>query len=453
MGTTTQSAPIASQRWPLLGHVPSLLQKRLQFLQEQRANGDIVKLYLGVRPAYLINSPELIRQVLVTDADKFDRGRLFEKGRNFIGDNIATLDGEAHLRQRRLIGPAFHRNRINSYIEIIREQAIARVSGWQPDQPLAIDDEMAQLGLDTLTKSLFSDMISKEAALELQRAQLFLMKRLLVRVLQPDFWEKLPTPGNRRFNAVRSRLWKTIEGIVNSYRREGEETDHGDLMSALVSARYDDTNEPMTAEQVRAEVIAILMAGTESTTVTLSWLFYELSQHPEIERRVHDEIDTVANGKPITYNDIAALEYTNRVINETLRRHTPLWFVLRRSVAATELGGIQIPAGASVLYSLAALHRDPTLYSDPLRFDPDRWLAQPIKELPKGAFIPFSTGAQKCIGDHFAMTEMIVMVATIAARWRLVPATNIPVREKIFATIHPSKLIMTPVPRSTSLAS
>lgn len=444
MNATTQSVPIAPERLLVLGHIPSLLRKRLRFLEEQQAHGDIVKLYLG-RAVYLINSPDLIRQVLVTDADKFDRGRLFEKARNFLGTSMFNLDGEPHRRQRRIILPAFHRNRIAAYTEIIDEQVIARVSAWQPGEAFNFENAMAQLSLTIVIRTLFGERLSKQAESDILHALLVLIKGVITRVLLPDFWEKVPTPGNRRFNDAQSRLRKAIDNMVASYR--AADTDRGDLMSALVSARYDDTNEPMSAEQIRAEIVGILMAGTETTTLTLSWLFYELSQHPDVEQRLHNEIDTVLDGKPITFADIPALEYTNHVIMETLRRRNPLWFVLRRAVESVDLGGFQIPAGAAVLYSLTALHRDPTLYPEPLRFDPDRWLSKPVSELPKGAFIPFSVGAQKCIGDHFAMTEMAIIVATIASRWSLVPAAGNRVREKVLATVHPGNLIMSPVPR------
>jgi cytochrome P450 len=440
------NVPVAPGKVPVLGHSISLLRDPIAFLQAQRELGDIVQIQLGTQPVYLVNSPDLIRRVLIDEAHKFDRGRFFDKGRPIVGNGLATADGQKHIRQRRLMQPMFHRDRLAGYAEIMNREIIRTVESWQPGQVISLDQELTDLVLRVTTKALFSTDLGAKAVADVQRWLPVMLNGMMLRIVLPDAWEKIPTQSNREFNNSRYHLRRVFDDVIESYRADG--TDHQDLLSTLVAARYEDTGEPMSAEQVRDEVTTILVAGTETTATTLSWLFHELGNHPDVEKNVYAEIDTVLAGRQLTMADLPDLPYLDQVLNETLRRHHPIWLLMRKANTTLELGGATLTPGVEVLYSLATLHRDPALYPDPMAFEPNRWLTGQARNQPRASFLPFSIGSHKCIGDRFSWGEMAMTVAAVASRWRLVPVPGSAVRELPKATLRPSAIPMVVEPRN-----
>ncbi|MFD9123200.1 cytochrome P450 [Kitasatospora sp. NPDC059571] len=437
MVSTMQTIPTAPGHIPLLGHTLPLLRSPLAMLQALRPHGDVVVIRLGRRPVYVINSPEAIHQVLVTEAGAYAKGRVFDKTRPFLGNGIGTSEGTFHLRQRRLMLPAFHRERLRGYTAVMREQTAVVTAAWQPGQRIAADRTFYDLACSVTTRTLFHSDSHQHISAAVQQWLPVFLKGVTKRTMSSvDLLERLPTPGNRRFERARAGLQETIGGLISAH--QADPRDRGDLLSVLAGARDEDTGGTMSREQLHDELMTILVAGTETTSTALSWLFHMLSLHPDIEKELHSEIDSIVGDRPITFDDIPALEYTRHVIHETLRLYSPAWFTMRRATTAVELGGIPIPAGSELLLSPAALHRDPSLYPDPQRFDPDRWQSPP----PPGTYLPFGAGPHKCIGDHFGMTEVTVAVATIGARWRLRPATGHTVRETPHGTLRPNSLPM-----------
>jgi cytochrome P450 len=410
------------------------------FLQNLRSYGDIVTFYLGTRPVHQINSPELIRQVLVTGAHDFNRGEIFTKARQLFGDGLATADEPAHMRQRRVMQPAFHNDRIAGYVKVMRAQVQEIAESWTPGVPVMLDREMARLTLQVTAKALFRADLGQAAVTEVCRSLGPVLNGLTKRTMMPvDLLERIPTPGNRRFDVALYRLITVVDEVVAAYRAAG--VDHGDLLSMLVAG------EVMTNNEVRAQVMNILMAGTETTATTLSWVFYELARHPAVAERVMGEIRTVLSGRPVTAADLDSLTYVDRVLNETIRLHTPIWLLTRKATAAVRLGDVTIGSGAEIMISMPTLHRDPALFPDPMRFDPDRWRVP--RDLPRASFIPFGAGGHKCIGDRFAWAEMATAVATVCARWRLDPQPGHQVREVARAFLRPDRLPMIPCPVDT----
>jgi cytochrome P450 len=427
---------VAPGRLPVLGHLVAMGRDPMAFLQDLRMRGDVVTFYLGPRAVHQINSPELIRRVLVTDAHKFERGEVFRKARLLLGNGLATADEPVHMRQRRVMQPAFHQDRITAYVTVMREQIQEVVASWSPDRPIRLDREMAELTLAVTAKALFRADLGRAAVDEVRRSIGPILNGVVKRAMIPvDFVERIPTPGNRRFDAALHRLVTNVDQVIDAYRAAG--VDHGDLLSMLVAA------EGMDDDEVRTQVLNILMAGTDTTAITLSWAFCELARNPEVERRVHEEIDTVLGGRPVTMADLGDLPYLDRVLSEVVRLHTPVWLLMRKATEPVELGDVTIDAGAEVMVSMPALHRDPTLFPDPTRFDPDRWLAADAKEWGRSRFIPFGAGGHKCIGDGFAWAEMTTAVATICARWRLRSVPGHEVKEVARAFLRPNALPMT----------
>jgi cytochrome P450 len=259
----------------------------------------------------------------------------------------------------------------------------------------------------------------------------------MIRALSPKFVEKLPIPGNRRFDEAITRMQAIVLAVIRDWRAAG--VDHGDLLSMLLLAG-------MTDEQARDEVLTLLTAGIETTALALAWTFHELGRNPDVEARVHAEIDEVLGGRPITGEDLPELVYLRQVVDEVLR-HYPLWMLMRRTLTDVDLGGTRLPEGSEVIVSPHALHHDPASFADPARFDPDRWSPERVKQQPKGAFIPFGAGTRQCVGNVFAQNEIVITVATVAARWRLVPVPGRPVRVKFTSAAYPESLPMTAVRR------
>lgn len=428
-----EHVPTARGRLPLLGHTVRLATRRLEFLQSLRGEGDLVRVHLGARPAYVLNAPELVRQVLMTDAAQFDKGRFFDKMRPVLGTGILTCATRSHRRQRSLVQPAFHHERVRGYVDVMARLASSAADSWKPGQVLRFDHEMHSLALDVVAASLFAADVGRPAVEETQRLFPYISRSVARRTLSPFPWlEKLPTAGNRRFAAACERLWTVIDEVIAAYRRNG--TDHGDLLSMLLA---NEDGEGLSDREVRDEVVTLMGAGTETSSNSLCWLFYELDRHPVVAQRLRAEIDQVVGDRPVRYEDVKRLTYTQQVISETLRLRAPIWFLMRRVTHAVEIGGLRLEPGTEVLFSPTALHRDPSVYADPLRFDPDRWA--PGNDL-RSVFLPFGMGPRKCVGDIFARTEMVVITATILRRWRTEVPSGRPLKEVCSGSLHLSRL-------------
>ncbi len=320
------------------------------------------------------------------------------------------------------------------------------IESWRPGQIVAVDKRMEDLALTVVGRTLFSTELGQDVIAEVQRSMPVLIKYVAVRALSPKLVERLPIPSNRRFDEAATRFRRVVAEVIGAARAEGK--DHGDLLSMLLLARDEDTGEGMSDQQVHDEVVTILTAGAETTAVALAWFFHELGRHPEVERRFHAEIDQVLAGRMATFDDIPKLEYTQRIINEVLRKY-PLVILMRRARTDVDLGGVHIRPGTEVALSQYALHHDPRLYPNPTNFDPDRWLTDCAAKLPKGAFIPFGAGLRHCPGYSFAETEIAIVAATVATRWRLVPVAGKSVRPKLTVTMRPNQLPMITMPRRT----
>lgn len=437
-------APVAPGRLPLLGHALPLWRQPIAFLESLREHGDIVRLDIGTWPVHVLTHPDHVHAVLVQQAQQFDRGRIFDRLRPMFGNGIVTTDGEFHRKQRRMVQPAFHRGHIAEYAEVMCRTAEAMCASWTAGREVSMLTETRRYALSAVAEMTFSGGLSGPAIAEVHRSLPIVLQGMLLRVMMPKSLDRLPIPPNRRFDTAAARLRGIIDQVIARYGAEQE--DRHDLLSLLLSSADAETGATMSAEQVRDEVIGIMFAGTETSATTLAWIFHELGRHPEVEERLHAEVDAVVGTRPVRPADLPRLAYTNRVFQEALRLHSPLLFT-RRALAPLTLGGVSIPAGAELAYSPYALHRDPALFRDPTAFDPDRWQEDGEDKPRAHRYIPFGAGQHKCIGDSFAVAEILTAVATVASRWRLVPASGVTVRELPAGIPQPSELPMIPVSR------
>ena len=388
------------------------------FLLRQAELGDVSRFWMGGQAMYFVNHPDLIRDVFVVNADKFIKGRALQRTKNLLGNGLLTSEGSEHLRQRRMIQPAFHRARIAEYSRSMVEFAEEMCDGWIDGEVRDIDKEMMRLTLRIVAKTLFGANIIDKAD-RVGRAMTTLVDLFNYLMLPfAEVLEKLPLPHSIRFKRAKRDLDEIVYGLIAERRRTGE--DNGDLLSMLLAARDEDDGRGMTDEQIRDEILTLFLAGHETTANALTWTWMLLSQHAEVETKLQDELTSVLADRTPTIDDIPQLTFTEAVIAESMRLYPPAWAIGRKAIQDHELGGVRVPAGAMVLVSPFVLHRDARLWDAPLEFRPERWLSQNVKEASSAnIYLPFGGGVRRCIGEGFAWTELILVAATIARRWKL----------------------------------
>ncbi|MFH8589294.1 cytochrome P450 [Streptomyces celluloflavus] len=434
------SPPVAPGRLPVIGHALHLWRRPLEFLDALTAHDQLVAVHLGPSPSYVLVGPELVHRVLVTDAARYAKGRSFEKLHDYLGQGLATSEGPFHLRQRRMMQPAFHHVQIAQHVSTMARLAAERSESWRPGQIIDVTREMRDLSLAIVTATLFSTALDDNLAADIHHAMPIVLRGMYTRVLDPtDLWHRMPTPGNRRLADASRRLRAAIDHLIRT-RREGPLTEHHDVLSMLLRAQDDDSGEAMTDRQVHDELITLLVAGTDTVAGGLAWLFHELGQHPAVDRELHQELRDTVTG-PLDQDGLRRLRYTRRVIDEALRMRNPGGITIRRAVDDVELCGYHFPGGTEFIFSALVLHRNPRYFPGPLRFDPDRWLPD-RPPVPRGAFVPFGAGSHMCIGESYARAEMTTVAATIASRWRLEPVPGTRVRGVMTSTNSPGDLRM-----------
>lgn len=432
----TALVPPGPKGLPLLGSLLAFRSDPLGFVTRgAREYGDVVRYTMGGRPVFLLVHPELIKELLVTRQHDFVKGRGLEWAKRYLGEGLLTSEGELHTRQRRLSQPAFHRQRIASYARVMVEYAAKRRDRWSDGQTLDLHAEMMALTMAIAGKTLFDADVESEAA-EIG-ASLTAIIELFPRFTLPfaGLIEKLPLRSNREFARARERLDATIYRIIEERCRDGR--DHGDLLSMLMLARDEEDGAGMSDRQLRDEVITLFLAGHETTANLLSWTFYCLSQNPEPEERLHEEVDRVLAGRAPTFEDIPGLAVAERVLAESMRLHPPAWILGRRALREVTLGPYQVPAGAYVIASPYATHRDPRFFPDPQRFLPERFTLEAKAARPRFAYFPFGGGARQCIGEGFAWMEGTLLLATLAQRYRLRLARGARVEPQPLITLRP----------------
>jgi cytochrome P450 len=380
--------------------------------------GPLVHLVAGGEHLYIVTEPRHIRDVLVTNQRKFKKGRGVEAIKPMLGDGLLTSEGQTHLRQRRLTQPAFHKERIAAYATVMTDCTDRTIGHWSDGGTVDASEEMMRLTLAVVGKTLFGADVEAQAR-EVGRALSAVMRSFWIRMLPfADAIERLPIPQLRRARAARASLDRIVFGIIAERRRAT--TDRGDLLSMLLLAQDEENDgRGMSDQQVRDEAMTIFLAGHETTANALSWTWYLLSQSPEIEARLHQEVDRVLGGRTPTVADIPSLAFVDSVIAESMRLYPPAYIVGRRALESYRLDEYDISAGSLVVMSPYLTQRQAAYFPDPDRFLPDRWTPAFKAALPPFAYFPFGGGARRCIGESFAWMELVLVVSTIAQRWRL----------------------------------
>ncbi len=402
--------------------------------------GNMVQIKLFIWPTLIINHPDYIKRVLQENYVNYDKNvPIFNVFRPLLGNGLVTnYGGENWLRQRRLMQPAFHRQRITAIGTIISAATESMLRRWeifaQKQQPLDVAEEMMHLTLQIVGKALFNSDINEQAN---AFGQAFLQVNgfLMEHFNHPFPPLSIPTTRNRRFKVALRTLDAVVYDILRQRRQSKE--DYGDLLSMMMEARDEETGEGMSDKQLRDEIMTLLVAGHETVANALAWSWYLLTQNSQAEERLHTELDQVLAGRAPTVEDLAKLPYSRMIFEETMRLYPPVWIIMRKALKDDEIGGYHIAAKSYILWSTYAMHRHPDFWERPEDFVPERFTAERVANRPRHAYIPFSHGPRICIGNSFAMTEAHLIIAAIAQRYRLVLAPDQKIEPEPLMTLRP----------------
>lgn len=391
----------------------------LRYLSDAAARyGDIVQLPVGGQPLFLFNHPDYVQEVLVNQHRNFIKSPVLRRTRALLGDGLLTSEGDLHLRQRRLIQPAFHRHAVAQYAQQMAAYALETSLRWRDGQEVDIAAEMMRLTMRIVGKALFGTDVEDDAP-EIGRAVTLLLETF-GRMSNPltEQFERLPLPANRRRREAGRLLDATIREMIASRRASGEPRD--DLLDMLLHARYADGGAGgMPDALIRDEALTLFLAGHETTANAVSWCLYLLANHPWVEERLHTELVEVLDGRLPAADDIDRLVYTRQVLSEAMRLYPPAWVIGREALEPFEVGGCRLPAGSVILLSQWVMHRDARFYPLPERFDPQRFSPQAQAARPRYAYFPFGAGPRVCAGEAFAWMEGIVLLAVLLQRWQM----------------------------------
>jgi cytochrome P450 len=383
----------------------------------QRDYGDVVRSRFLYLYAYFLYNPADIETMLTTDAKSYRKARSLRSPffYRLVGNGLVTSEGDFWRRQRRLAQPAFHRQRISSYGDIMVQYAQRAIANWKDGEERDISREMTRLTLEVVVKTLFNSDVSNDAdhvgAILSQIVKPFASQATLKWIAD----NRLPTPGHRRYFNADSEIDRIVYRIIAERRASG--SDEGDLLSMLLQAQDEDGSQ-MSDAQLRDEVMTLFLAGHETTALTLTWSWYLLATNPQAEQKFHAELDEVLRGRAPDVSDLPNLNYTELIAKEAMRLFPPAYAVGREAIEDTEIGGYRVPRKTQMFAFQWVTHRDPRYFERPDEFEPERWESDAIQRMPKYAYFPFGGGPRQCIGNYFAMMEVVLLLATIGQRFR-----------------------------------
>ncbi len=390
-----------------------------------REQGDIAHVKLRQRSLFLLSHPSFIEEVLVKQADNFVKGPSLQRARMILGEGLLTSEGEEHLAHRRALQPAFHRHKMEEYLPLMNENTLAHLAAWKDGQTVDMSEGMMELTLKIALWSFFGS--APEGAVEKVRDAMKILIRLFPLA-------QLPLPESARllfpdFAKAKARLSEVVEALLHNPQNE----------QALIHILKQNHANQFTGAQIHAHALTFLLAGHETTALLLAWCWDMLAHHPMAQSILQAEVDSVLGDRLPVPEDIQKLPYTRAVVKETLRMRPPAWAMGREAVHDCEIGGQRIPAGSAVVLSQWVTHHDPRFYDMPLHFRPERWCDLETAAHPRYSFFPFGGGNRVCIGEHFAITEAVAILAVAARRWQVAPVESEPAKPKPSVTLRPEK--------------
>lgn len=445
MAATRLPSPPRAEGYPIIGLLPALARDPLGALtRAAREHGDVVHLGTSVRPGQglqdhiLLSRPDHIHYCLMQTGKRYVKDYLLL--RRVLGEGLLTGEGATWQRQRRLMQPAFHRQRLKLLVEAIVDSVdacLGRLRSFSAARgPVEIAAEMSHMTMNVAARTLFGADISDSEVGETRAALRDVLEHVEQRIYShlafPDW---VPTPANRRFRRAVATLDRIAYRIIQQRRRSN--TDTGDLLSMLLSARDEDTGHGMSDQQLRDEVVTLFVAGHETTANALTWTLHLLSSHPRVEARLRSELGEVLAGRRPTFEDLPRLTYTRMVFEEALRLYPPAWVLFRKAVVEDEIGGFRIPPRAIVLMSPYVTHRRSDLFERPDQFEPERFSEERSAQRPPFAYFPFGGGPRICMGNHFALMEGQIALAMLLQSFGFAPVPGRHVMAEAMVTLRP----------------
>src|SRR5215831_6404901 len=433
---STLSPPGPQTRFPG-AHLLAFSRDMLGFVCRLKdAYGDVVAFRLGPERTVLLSHPEHLHEVLVRQHRAFQKGRRGDVSKQWLGEGLLNSEGARHQRQRRLLQPAFHRQRLAQYATVMTTAAARLRQSWQDGDTLDITPAMRLVTLAIAAKTLFDADVEDEAT-DIGRAITTLL-RLSPRVTMPlaPLLRLLPLPSHRHLCRAQAYLDTLIYRLIDERQATGGETD--DVLAMLVDAQTED-GSLLSPRQIHDEALTLLLAGHETTALALSWTWYLLAQHPDVDAAMQAELQTVLGGQLPTAAHLPQLRYTRMVFTEALRLYPPAWLMTRRAQEAVTIGDYRFAPGTFFLLSPYLAHHDERFFPDPEAFVPTRWAAPPEAGPARHAYLPFGGGPRQCLGEGFAWMEGLLVLATLAQTWRMQRVPGPPVEPWGLVTLRPKQ--------------
>jgi len=436
-----EEIPLLSGGKPILGHLLDFRDDPLgMFERARREHGDLVRSQIAGRHVLFLYAPEHVHHVLVKNPANYEKAtRGYSLVRVLLKQGVLTSEGSHWRKQRRTMQPAFHRRAIEAFASAMVDAALDVVRDWasvaDTSRDVDVHQAMNGLTLRVICEVLFGKGLGARAAV-VDRELTALLHGFDHMVTAP--WplpEYVPTRQALRFHLARYRLYRLVDAVIAERRASGAE--HPDLLGMLMAARDEETGEAMSDEQLRMEVLTLILAGHETSANALAWTLLILSREPEAAARLEAEVDRVLGDRPATLDDYRALEEADRVLHESMRLYPPAWLMSRASIGPDVIDGIHIPAGTFLFMCQHTIQRHPDLYDDPERFDPERWRPERARQRPKLAYFPFGAGQRKCIGEQMAWMESRLVLATLVQHYRFTLVEGHPTTPETSVTLRP----------------
>jgi cytochrome P450 len=427
--------------WPLVGVLPSLLRNPFGFaLRVWQQHGDIFSLNLGFTKLILLNHPRHAQHLLRDHAHNYRKGGvIWDAVRGVLGNGLVVSEGDVWLRQRRLLQPQFHRQRLAGLTTLLAAAIGESLRTWEDaattGQPVELTRAFSDLTMHVVVKSLFGASLSPQVMIEVSKEMAFVLDYLFVDIATSRLPKWLPLPGRRRFQQALARFDEIVYAVIGASRQGSGPENY--LLAMLLNTVDEETGAAMDDRQLRDEVATLFLAGYETTSLALAWAVHFLTQHPAVMQQMQVEVDQVLAGNLPTFADLPKLTYTRRVLQESMRLRPPSFWTPRTAIADDEIDGYRIPAGSQVISFTYAIHRHPDFWPDAERFDPDRFTPENSTTRHHFAWLPFGAGQRQCIGRDFALLEGQLALAMLVQRYQVTARAKETIQPVLSGTLRP----------------
>lgn len=443
---TPTTLPPMTGGWPLIGALPALIRQQIDFLPAAHARyGEIYTLNLGLTQAVVLNHPDHAQHVFRDHARNYRKGgKFWEIIREMLGDGLVVSEGDFWLRQRRMLQPQFHRQRLTALTSLMSEAIAESLQSWpQSGQTLDLGKALADMTMNVITRTMFGGTLERSEVEQVSDALTYAINYTMPAMLTRNLPAWLFAARERRFRASIAQIDAVVYQVIERSRQAIAQGDYADnLISMMLTLVDEETGEAMTDQQLRDEAITIFLAGYETTAVALTWALPLILNDANCFAKLQTEIDTVLGDQPVTFANVGHLPYTRMVFQETMRLRPPASWLPRVAVEDDEIAGYQIPAGTMVVLPIYMYHHHPAFWEEPTRFDPERFSPERSTGRHPFAWIPFGAGQRLCIGRDFAMLEGQMILATILQRFSLTPLAKTLPQAQLAATLKPRGAVL-----------